>query len=107
MLDNRNGLFQLAKFFHHGSQHWPHHVDSRSVLAAQMASNLRWRQQFTEHALRLLQTLTFFPVQVKPKRMWSSFLFFVMMKGYDDNQKSFCCYLHSQLRGTDIHVSPS
>jgi len=45
--------------FSHGPQHCPRHAGRRSVLAALMASNLRWRNSFIDHELRLSQIRSF------------------------------------------------
>jgi len=62
-------------------------------------------EKTVSQSMMLLRIFSF-PMQVKPKRTdyLFDFLFFNMMKGY--NQKSFLYCRYSLLRSADLHVSP-
>jgi len=84
-----------SKMFHRGPQH------CRSVLAASVASNLRWRKQSRRACTEALANLQIFPLKWNLKKLRHHFISFtstwwrVMM--VFRNQKSVYEHLHSQV----------
>jgi len=103
LVENQNGVFELAKIFH----------CDPAALVVEVFVQLRWLQlcvgenRFTVHAMRNLQIHSFTDARENKTKVvlnpFSSTWWRVMM--IKRNQKGFYYYLHSQLHGADLHVS--